>query len=209
MSNKDTYHRRIIEEFSPFSETYDQYVGQGIPFCNTSIKFNAVNILIDLIQKKSALKSIHTVLDLGTGTGLFAQALKSIDQSLSIVGVDLTLDMLKKAQDKKIMDAVVCADLTQDFSFATNSFDMTSISSVFEFLEGFYQHTIDEMLRVTKPNGTIAISAIKSDELTIRDYLKQHAQIIDYKDDDGYVVTKDSVSKSTPYEFILARVNPT
>ncbi len=208
MSKKE-YQQKVINEFTPFSEYYDEYAENGKEINGCILKYYSVSSLIDLIRETKSLQSTTSILDLGTGTALFAEALKKIKSDIKVTGVDLTTEMLRKAANKNILDEILCADLTHRFPFKDNSFDMTTISSVFEFLNGYYKHTVDEMIRVTKPKGVIAIAAKKSDELNIHDYLnnKNNLEVISSKFSPGYIITKNGNSQETPYEYIIARVN--
>ena len=58
------------------------------------------------------------VLDVGAGTGLLVEALRSLGFSGPVDGIDLSPEMLDRARDKGIYRALVQADVTQPLPMA-------------------------------------------------------------------------------------------
>jgi phosphatidylethanolamine/phosphatidyl-N-methylethanolamine N-methyltransferase len=97
------------------------------------------------------------VLEVGAGTGLAFQAYPS---HCRVTGIDLAPEMLELAQEKidwngwrhievREMDAL-------NLKFADNSFDYTTAFHVVSVVPDG-KRLLSEMVRVTKPNGTIVI----------------------------------------------------
>jgi len=97
------------------------------------------------------------VLDVGTGTGrqAFAFAKKGYD----VFGIDLSEDMLKEAKKNKGYYSVKfeVADAT-NLPFEDNSFDVSCVSfALHDMILPVREKGLKEMVRVTRPKGTIVI----------------------------------------------------
>ena len=96
------------------------------------------------------------ILDVGAGTGALAEAL-SKKGKFCIEAADISEDMLKVADSKKIYKRCFLSDLTKEI-LANNDFYDGVVSS------GTFTHghvgpsAMDELVRVTKPGGLITIS---------------------------------------------------
>jgi len=97
-----------------------------------------------LAAMRYALRGCHLVLDIGTGTGRFAQHL--IATGLSVVGVDVSLQMMAQAREKGVQD-LVRADV-QHLPFRDLSFDGAVMIHVLHLVQDWVQ-TINEVGRVT------------------------------------------------------------
>ena len=98
-----------------------------------------------LAAMRTALKDCRLVLDIGTGTGRFAQYL--VENGLSVVGVDVSLQMMAQAREKGVRD-LVRAD-AQHLPFRDQSFDGAVMIHVLH-LVGDWVQTIHELGRVTR-----------------------------------------------------------
>ena len=97
-----------------------------------------------LAAMKDTLKDCRLVLDIGTGTGRFAQYL--VESGLSVVGVDVSLQMMAQAREKGVRD-LVRAD-AQHLPFRDLSFDGAVMVHVLHLVRDWVQ-TIHEVGRVT------------------------------------------------------------
>lgn len=101
------------------------------------------------------------VLDLGCGRGRHAHALGQCE-NVTIVGLDMKLDDLKATREGFALFPasgsahVTCGDAYR-LPFADNSFDAVVCSEVLEHLHD-YRAALDEIARITKPTGSLAIS---------------------------------------------------
>lgn len=138
-------------------------------FDNISEKYDFLNHLlsmgIDKLWRKKAIKIIgkkqpKTILDIATGTGDFAiEALKL--NPAKIVGVDISKGMLAKGKIKiKKLKAEDIITLeygdSENLPFEDNSFDAITVGFGVRNFENL-EKGLGEMLRVVKPNGTVAI----------------------------------------------------
>ncbi|MEW6035141.1 MAG: class I SAM-dependent methyltransferase [Candidatus Micrarchaeota archaeon] len=98
------------------------------------------------------------ILDVGTGTG--AQAFAFAKKGYSVVGVDISEDMLRIAKRKNKYKSVkfLAADATK-LPFGNSSFDVSCVSFVLHDMPlGIRERALKELVRVTKPAGTIVIA---------------------------------------------------
>lgn len=105
-----------------------------------------------LTSMKKTLADCRTLLDLGTGTGFFAQYFQN--SGFSVVGVDVSLSMMAKAREKGVRD-LVRAD-AHNLPFKDGSFDATVLIHLLQLVKDWVQ-VVHEVGRVTK---TVAVSEI-------------------------------------------------
>lgn len=114
------------------------------------------------LRRKAAefleLKPPKKILDVATGTG--AQAYELAKQGYTVVGIDLSPEMLQQAKKKlssKLKLSFQQADAT-DLPFKANEFDATSISlGLHDMPYEVDIKVLKEIKRVTKNNGKILI----------------------------------------------------
>ena len=101
---------------------------------------------------KDLRRSPKTVLDLATGTGFVASAVKRKFPDASVTGVDGTAEMVAVAQHQAIADGLTLDYQIADSSalpFADGSFDLVTMQNSIPFPE--------EMMRVVAPGGRALI----------------------------------------------------
>ena len=97
------------------------------------------------------------VLDLGCGTGLAGEAL--IDLAKTLVGIDLSKEMLKIAEAKNIYNRLIQDEIHHALSQEqSNSFDIIVSSDVFVYI-GDIKAIFDQVYKVLKVGGFFAYSA--------------------------------------------------
>jgi ubiquinone/menaquinone biosynthesis C-methylase UbiE len=124
-----------------------------------------------LSAMKDALKGCRTVLDIGTGTGRFAQFFQ--DSGLSIVGVDVSLLMMAEARRKGVRD-LVRAD-AHHLPFRDESFDGSIMIHVLHLMQNWVQ-AVHEVGRVTK-NILVSEAADSEGFSARRRYLELRAEM--------------------------------
>jgi SAM-dependent methyltransferase len=98
-----------------------------------------------LTAMKDALKDCRNILDIGTGTGRFAEFFK--DSGFNVVGVDISIRMMAEAREKGVRD-LVRAD-AQHLPFRDGSFDGSIMIHLLHLVENWVQ-VIHEVGRVTR-----------------------------------------------------------
>ena len=100
--------------------------------------------------------SAGPILDVGAGTGLVGALLKD-SLSNNVDGIDISQDMLNVAQEKKIYDKAILADLTRPLYFNSNIYD--GIVSAGTFTLGHVgPEALDELLRIGRSGCLFVIS---------------------------------------------------
>ena len=96
------------------------------------------------------------ILDIGCGTGLVAPAIRKVDASAVIDGVDISLDMLRKARAKGEYRDLIAADLTADCSHIAT--DYAAIVSAETFTFGHLgPELIPDMVGLCRPGAVAAL----------------------------------------------------
>ena len=96
------------------------------------------------------------ILDVGSGTGLVGEYLRKKNIS-SIDGIDISPESNDIARSKNIYSNLIEADLTKNLNIEDSKYG--AIVSAGTFTHGHVgANTIDELLRITKPNGLFVIS---------------------------------------------------
>ena len=114
---------------------------------------------------KLPLNSQMEALDVASGTGLLSLALSPLVKT--VTAIDATEAMIAKAKEaarqKDIQNIIFEKGLAQSLPFSDNRFDITTCRLAFHhFLE--LDKAFDEIIRVTKTGGTIAIMDLISSE---------------------------------------------
>ena len=100
------------------------------------------------------------ILDIGCGTGLVATAIRKVDPSAAIDGVDISPDMLGKARAKGEYRDLIAADLTADYSHIAT--DYAAIVSAGTFTFGHLgPEVIPEMVGLCR-SGAVAALGVNS-----------------------------------------------
>ena len=134
---------RIYEGFAPF---YNLVFGK-------LLFMEGREASIELLEIKSGQK----VLEVGVGTGL---TLPLYPHSCSVVGVDLSPNMLKEAEalirKKKLKNCTVRVMNATSLEFPDNTFDRV-LGNLFISATSFPGESLQEMKRVCKPGGIIVL----------------------------------------------------
>ncbi len=139
-------------EFTRWSESYDRCVLQWLLFGPSH------RAILKRIQGAYGDRPIR-VLDVGCGTGLFAERMRQSLPNAQIVGVDLVEGMLSKGHDRWRKHAAHVAPVQGDserLPFATGSFDVVTCANSFHH----YPHqdrAVKEMKRVLRPGGRLIL----------------------------------------------------
>ncbi len=111
-------------------------------------------------------KSVHRVLDIGTGSGEFIRMISDVfPEEVYIVGVDPSAEALAVAQTGNYNRKVSFLQMEgENLHFEDESFDVVSMSNAMHHLADPGK-TLSEMKRVVKQGGWLLIAEIVSDGL--------------------------------------------
>ena len=101
-------------------------------------------------------KESDVVLDLGTGTGIIAHTVSPFVKA--IVGIDVSLDMLKQANNPAFTNITWRRMDAHKLKFKDNTFDKLTARMVFHHITEHTQKAMDECRRVLKKGGRMIFS---------------------------------------------------
>src|SRR4030042_3437399 len=142
-----------LELFDEWPEKYDEWfttpIGLLVRKCESEL-------LLHLLRPKSE----EFILDAGCGTGIFS--LDVLSFGTHVIGVDLCLPMLSRAEQKTrgYHFQTVLADISF-LPFKENAFDKVVSVTAFEFIEDA-KRAMEELFRATKKGGSIVVATLNS-----------------------------------------------
>lgn len=139
---RDYYSRKIQAQFRLRADSFEH-----------SASWITDKNLLDIHWKLAHPLKNNLILDLCCGTGIVGQRL--LYDGSKVVGIDISISMLKKARGKDIF----CINAKgEELPFWNDIFDIVVCRQAFHFLNT--TRVIKEMYRVTKPGGKIILSQI-------------------------------------------------
>jgi predicted TPR repeat methyltransferase len=121
--------------------------------------------LLETIRRSLDGRTDLAVLELGCGTGLAGQMLRPFASRL--IGVDLSADMLAKAEARNIYDLLVAAELTEWLHAAEETFDLIVACDTFIYF-GDLRQVIGPAHERLNPGGIIAFSVEQAESPPFR-----------------------------------------
>jgi ubiquinone/menaquinone biosynthesis C-methylase UbiE len=135
-----------VELYSAWAETYD----------NDFIEDMQYKLHFSVAEEFVLNGGNGLILDVGAGTGALAQALLQ-RAKFSIEATDISKEMLKVADSKRIYERSFLSDLTKKIPVENSSYD--GVVSSGTFTHGHVgPSAMDELVRVTKAGGLVTIS---------------------------------------------------
>lgn len=138
------------------------------------------------IKKRSIedmqLKSGDNILEVGCGLGFDAEMMaEQVSPSGSIVAIDISQKMLKEAQKRSTHDNVTYKQYdVENLPFDDDTFDGCRADRVLVSQKNISK-AIDEMIRVTKSDGILTITALEFGTIVIYPYHKNTGhKLVDY-----------------------------
>ncbi len=98
------------------------------------------------------------VLDVGCGSGMFIPEIAT--QAELVVGVDVSFELLKKAKEHKTKNSHIIQADADHLPFRNDAFDAAFSFTVLQNMPK-PQKTLQEIKRVTTPEGKIAVTGLK------------------------------------------------
>ena len=137
-----------IKLYKKWAQTYDE---------NFALNSNYLSPKkISSFFNKHAKNTDTPILDVGAGTGLVGKYLYKTGNK-SIIGIDISSEMLNQAKLKGCYSSLVEADITKKIPLKSNS--IGSVVSAGTFTLGHVgPDSFDELLRITKPGGLFVLS---------------------------------------------------
>lgn len=189
---------QIVEElFDNYASYFDAHLA--------ALKYDVPAKLTDLILRHTTRKQLD-ILDLGCGTGLLGAKLKPLANTL--IGVDLSRQMLDKAKERAIYDELVCDDIVKFTCADERRYDLVTSTDVFIYV-GDLSAIFTAVASRLNDNGLFAFSVESTDgdgyELKdtgryqhSRDYLERLARDAGLKTD---VLAVDTIREEGPRQL--------
>ena len=146
-----------VEAFKAWAVTYDRTVSEELERYAGITHQEVLDRLLQLAQPKNG----ESVLDVGTGTGWLAIRCALEMEQGQIIGVDVTPEMLAQAalnaEKVGVKERIQFAPASaMNLPYPDNQFEVVLSSLALHHTT--VSHSLDEMMRVLKPGGRIAIA---------------------------------------------------
>lgn len=142
-----------VQLFDEWPEAYDRWFTRPI---GSLVRKYETELILNLLSPKQG----EIILDAGCGTGMFT--LDILSSGSKVIGLDLSLPMLKRAE-KKLKGypfQIVLADML-NLPFPEILFDKVVSVTALEFVEDG-KAAVGELFRVTKRGGRVVVATLNS-----------------------------------------------
>jgi predicted TPR repeat methyltransferase len=138
----------VQELFDDYAERFEQHlVG--------ALHYRGHRVLVEMLQRATTGRRVQRALDLGCGTGLCGPLLKAF--AAHVDGVDLSAQMLARAQARQVYDQLVTADITEHLQGTDARYDLVNAADVFTYI-GDLTAVFGAVQRVLQPGGVFGFS---------------------------------------------------
>jgi predicted TPR repeat methyltransferase len=114
----------VANMFDQYADNFEQHL-VGV------LKYQSPSVLFDAIARIVPSRKLD-ILDLGCGTGLLGVLLRPLARTLT--GIDLSPNMLKKAQQHQVYDELICGELNEFLQTQVDNFDLAVTTDVFIYI---------------------------------------------------------------------------
>jgi len=136
--------------FDAWPEEYEHWFQTPI---GRVVKKYEMELILDLLRPSPG----ERILDAGCGTGIFTYDI--LEQRTGVMGLDLSLPMLRKARSKGCARLELLQGDMLRLPLREGAFEKTVSITALEFIEDAKQ-AIEELFRVTKSKGTIVVATL-------------------------------------------------
>ena len=138
---------------------FDHYADKFDDHLVNSLGYDVPNKMYSLFEELAQPAQTENLLDLGCGTGISGQNFHSLYSHLS--GIDLSENMLAKAKEKNIYDALHNVDITDYLDIVSLRFDLVIAADVFVYI-GNINKIVKSIYTRQNKNGYFIFSVEKS-----------------------------------------------
>jgi len=114
----------VVGLFDSYADTFDHDLTRNL-------NYRIPILLADAIRRCTGSDPLD-ILDLGCGTGLVGEHLRSVKRSLT--GIDLSPNMLEKARQRQVYDHLICSDITRFLETQDRVFNIVAATDVFVYV---------------------------------------------------------------------------
>jgi predicted TPR repeat methyltransferase len=145
--------QHVTNLFDKYADTFDQHLVSGL-------KYQTPALLFDAIARFSPPANME-ILDLGCGTGLFGPQMRPLARTLT--GIDLSSNMLKKAEQRQLYDHLICGDIAEFLATQRDAFDLVVAADVFVYI-GDLSKVFSGVRGALREGGLFGFSVEATDE---------------------------------------------
>ena len=162
---------------------YDKWADTYESIFVATQKYRYPQAISEVFHNVITSANISSVIDIGTGTGLTGMYLSSLRPNLVIDGIDISLEMLAKAREKKRQNgsSVYQLLLEKDMSKSavTPNFPYDALICSGTFTHGHLgPEAIDNLIKLVRPNGWCVIG-VNNEHYEEREFDKKLNQLIE------------------------------
>jgi len=140
--------------FDDYADSFDEHLVKGLEYGIPKKIRNLLSQFIDSSKK-------YNILDLGCGTGLSGEALQDI--ALNMTGVDLSPNMIKKAEERNVYNELVVSGIEEFLkSISPTKFDIIIAADVFVYI-GNLKDILSLVSSTIQKNGLFIFSTESTD----------------------------------------------
>ncbi|MBH67420.1 MAG: hypothetical protein CMM58_03620 [Rhodospirillaceae bacterium] len=139
----------IKEVFDNFAEEYDTQLIDDLEYKVPDLLYGLFN------NAEKPKKAAYSILDLGCGTGLMGSKFREVAHTL--MGVDLSPEMLRVAREKRVYDQLVEAEINTFMHSHPSEFDLIIAADVFCYI-GDLSETFEAAAGALKLDGSILLT---------------------------------------------------
>jgi predicted TPR repeat methyltransferase len=141
----DSYIQKLFDAYAP---TYDQHLLKNLDY-------RVPQELLDAVLAATPRRRFDAALDLGCGTGLCGQLLRSYAREL--IGVDLSEQMIKAAEQRGVYDQLLHGDLISALAAEPDHYDLIVAGDVLVYV-GDLSRLMPAIAAALRPGGLFAFS---------------------------------------------------
>jgi ubiquinone/menaquinone biosynthesis C-methylase UbiE len=127
---------------------------------------------------------MHRVLDIACGPGGWSQEVAFEHPNIHVTGIDISETMLRYAQAQATVQGLEnlsfrLMDATEQLDFPENTFDFVNARSLIGFMyKDRWPDLVSELLRVTRPGGTIRLTEFDGGGLSTSAALERYNKLL-------------------------------
>ncbi|HLZ95360.1 MAG TPA: methyltransferase domain-containing protein [Candidatus Dormibacteraeota bacterium] len=138
----------LVDFFDQIAPAYDDWAG--------GLHARVATRLVEITAPKRG----HSVLDVGTGTGLVAHLVAARVKPGTVIGIDLSERMLSIARARRLPNSQFVGMAAERLVFRPSTFDLVTMGEALVYFAD-PMAALEEAHRVLKPKGRIALSVLR------------------------------------------------
>jgi predicted TPR repeat methyltransferase len=143
--------------FDRYAESFDRHLVDVLSYRAPQLLLDAVQAAFDSAPPAQSLD----IADLGCGTGLCGPLFKPLARSL--IGVDLSANMISRSRTRGVYDELIIAELVEFLRERCNQFDLAVASDVLNYF-GDLRNVVAAAFGALRPRGLLTFTLERHDQ---------------------------------------------